>query len=98
MNSDTGIISRYTETELRNAQLAGERLVEIDEALMTEKQRGNMAVSLNDTRSALGRQLRAARSSYLPHVGAKQLAKAALTSARPPATPPSDPAASPAPR
>lgn len=77
MNTDTGIIRRYTDAELRNAQAAGERLIEIDESRMTEKQRANMAVSLNDTRSALGRELHKARSCYVPHVGAKQLAKAA---------------------
>ena len=77
MNTDTGQIRPYTETELLAAQKAGSRLVAIDEALMTEKQRDNMAVSLNDMRSALGKQLHAARSCYMPHVGAKQLAKAA---------------------
>jgi hypothetical protein len=77
MNTDTGLIRRYTDSELRAAQADGERLIEIDEALMTDKQRANMAVSLNDTRSALGRELHKARSSYAPHVGAKQLAKAA---------------------
>ena len=56
MNTDTGIIRRYTETELRDAQRAGERLVEIDEALMTEKQRVNMAVSLNDGGAASKRK------------------------------------------
>lgn len=75
MNTDTGMIRRFTDAELRLAQLAGERIVEIDQSLMTEKQRSNMAVSLNDARSTLGKQLHGARSKYQPHVGAKQLPK-----------------------
>ncbi len=75
MNTDTGAIQRYTDQELKDAQKMGFPLIEVDESLMTEKQRANMAVSLNDTRSALGRELHAARSKYLPHVGAKQKAK-----------------------
>jgi hypothetical protein len=75
MNTDTGIIKCYTPDELARAIASGQKLIEVDESKMTEKQRINMAVSLHDTRSALGRELHAARSKYMPHVGAKQLAK-----------------------
>lgn len=76
MNIDNGEIRPYTESELSLAKAAGARLVEVDASLMTEKQRSNMAVSLQDSRSALGKQLHEARSKYVPHIGAKQLAKA----------------------
>lgn len=75
MNSDTGIIQRYTPEELDRQIKSGQRLVAIQEELMTEKQRANMAVSLNDNRSELGKQLHAARSKYMPHVGAKEHAR-----------------------
>lgn len=76
MNTDTGKIQRYTETELGDALKSNPRLVEVSESLMTNRQRDRMAVSLHDTRSALGRQLHAARSRYQPHTGAKQKSKA----------------------
>lgn len=75
MNTDTGQIHHLTAEDFARELKAGQRLIEIDEGKMTEKQRANMAVSLHDTRSALGKQLHAARSCYMPHVGHKQLAK-----------------------
>lgn len=80
MNTDTGEIRRYTEDQFQDEKARGARLVEINEALMTEKQRLKSAVSLRDNRSALGKLLVEARSKYVPHVGAKQLAKSALLS------------------
>jgi len=76
MNIDTGRIVVIDENTMEREALM-QRLVPIEAALMTEKQRANMAVSLHDTRSALGRELHAARSKYMPHAGAEELAKAA---------------------
>lgn len=74
MNSDTGhIVSMPADTTEREALL--QRLVPIDLALATEKQKAEMRVSLKDHSSQLGKELTAWRSKYVPHVGAKQLEK-----------------------
>ena len=52
-------------------------IVPIDLALATEKQKAELRVSLSDYTSELGKQLTAWRSKYVPHVGARQLAKRA---------------------
>lgn len=77
MNIDTGQIHQFSEEQKALAELRGHRLIEIDESLRTERQRETGHVYLNDTASALGKQLRAARSAYAPHVGAKELARLA---------------------
>lgn len=82
MNTDTGLIRQYNDDELKQLKALGEPVLEIDKSLMTQKQKDNMAVSLKDTRSPLGKILRAARSKYQPHVGAKQIAKAAKREAK----------------
>lgn len=75
MNTDTGKITLYTEGQLEAARAAGLRLIEVNPSLLTPKQYENMAVSLHDTRSPLGKVLRRERSKYTPHVGKKQKAK-----------------------
>ena len=80
MNIDKGnILSMDITIYEREAILR--RLVPVEEKLMTEKQRTERRVSLHDHTSALGKQLTAARSKYVPHIGAKQLAKAAKRAA-----------------
>ena len=80
MNIDTGEIVRLGANTTEQDALM-RRLLPIEEKLMTEKQRAENRVSLRDHTSELGKQLTAARSIYVPHVGAKQLAKAALRGA-----------------
>lgn len=75
MNIDTGRIVMLR-SDLSDHDALAQRLVSIDLQAATPKQREAMAVSLSDHTSTLGRQLTAARSKYLPHVGAKQRAKA----------------------
>lgn len=76
MNIDTGLIHMLTDgTSEREAML--QRLVPIDFAQATEKQKAEMRVSLKDHSSTLGKELTQWRSKYVPHVGAKQQAKLA---------------------
>ena len=75
MNTDTGEIRRCTANELAASIARWDPVVEVNEKDMTPKQREEGRVSLHDTRSTLGRKLHGARSSYMPHVGAKQLEK-----------------------
>ncbi len=76
-NIDTGEIRQMTREEMEELTKAGHRLVEIKEELMTETQRRDLRVALNDKRTALGQLLHKERSRYEPHVGQKQLAKVA---------------------
>lgn len=75
MNIDTGRIERVSE-DLTSAEALRRRLVPVDLEHATEKQKAEMCVSLKDHSSALGKELTAWRSKYVPHQGAKQTAKA----------------------
>ena len=63
MNIDTGEIVKVNYEKLIKLQLKG-NFVEIDESDMTEKQKREMRVSLNDNRSKLGK-LRVQESKIL---------------------------------
>lgn len=77
MNTDTGQIVQLTDEQKKLLDKMGTRLVSINESLRTEREKITGQVLLcESTDSLLARQLRAARSAYVPHVGAKQLAKA----------------------
>lgn len=76
MNIDDGIIHQLP-ADITEREALLRRLVPIEMAIATEKQQSELRVSLNDHRSELGKLLTAARSKYIPHVGAKQAAKAA---------------------
>lgn len=76
MNINTGEIVQLTDEQRAKAFASGHRLVPIEESQMTDAQRANLRVSLNDNRSTLGKLLHQQRSKYLPHVGKKQQAKA----------------------
>lgn len=57
MNIDTGEIKRFfNEKELQEALKNNERLVEVNENDMTEKQKLNNKVSLHDNKSKLGKK------------------------------------------
>jgi hypothetical protein len=76
MNIDTGQIMQLTDDQKALLDKMGTRIVSIDESLRTERERITGKVLLSD-KTALGEQLRAERSKFMPHVGAKQLAKLA---------------------
>lgn len=86
MNIDTGRIVRLDKNTTDEDALM-RRFLPIDENLMTDKQRAQNRVSLSDHTSTLGKQLTAARSIYVPHVGVKQRAKAAKRAETAPKTP-----------
>ena len=75
MNIDNGRILMVDEP-LSERDALTRRLVPIDLTHATEKQKAEMRVSLKDHSSDLGKQLTQWRSKYVPHVGAKQQAKA----------------------
>ncbi len=75
MNIDNGRILLIDEPISEIAALT-RRLVPIDLTHATEKQKAEMRVSLRDHSSALGKQLKQWRSKYVPHKGAKELARA----------------------
>jgi len=74
MNIDTGKITQLDANTTEEAALL-RRLIPIDLALATEKQKSELRVSLKDHRSTLGKRLTAWRSKYVPHVGAKEAAR-----------------------
>lgn len=80
MNIETGQIMQLTDEQKALLEKMGQNVLSIDESLRTERERVTGQVYLGETATAespLAKQLRAARSAYLPHVGAKQAAKAA---------------------
>lgn len=84
MNIDTGQIMQLTDEQKKLLDKMGTHLVSIDESLRTEREKVTGQVLLSEaTDSPLARKLRAARSAYVPHVGAKELAKAVLRGATP---------------
>lgn len=73
MNTDTGQIMQLTDEQKKLLYKMGTRLVSIDESLRAEREKVTGQVLLSEsTDSPLARQLRAARSKYVPHIGAKQ--------------------------
>jgi len=57
MNLETGKIKKYSKDELNQLEQLKQKLIEIEEKDMTEKQKKNMQVSLKDHRSKLGKKL-----------------------------------------
>lgn len=78
MNIETGQIAQLTKEQEEILNKFQTRVVAVEESILTQRQRETGTVYLNDTTSQAAKQLHAARSKYLPHVGAKEQARHAV--------------------